>query len=365
MGKKKTNDWDELRSKVDALASATSGGTPIAASVPVDEQVRLLTSENTRLRNEIAKKETGWRLLDSAIHDVYDRPTCIRVQTPKKSSSTHKEIGVLHLSDLHLGKRTRDYDISIAEQRLVSLASGAAQIIKLRQKFAAIDELVILFGGDFIENESGIFPAQPHEVDIDLLDQLIKIGPELIVNLLLSLSASVTSVRIHAVPGNHGRLTRFNSDRSNADSVFYEVVRKMLAISSDSVANRTQWDLPLDRGHGQEWYCKFPLAGDHHGFMVHGHEVRGQLGFPWYGVGKKVQGWNTTAETRGFDYFWMGHFHTAASYRLNDVHVFASGSLESSNAYALQNMASGGRPNQRLSFFNEKYGLLADHLIQL
>ena len=349
--------------KIDDVIDAAQ--TVADQSIPVDEKVRILMQENARLRKKITKEEAGWELLDGIVSEVYDAPTGIRVISPKKSRKKQIEVAVLHLSDLHFGKRTKDFNIAVAEERMIKLGQAVFDIVNIRKKWAAIDKVIVLWGGDFLENESGIFPTQPHLVDIDLLDQMIKIGPEIVTNTMLQVGGVFNKVEVRAVPGNHGRLSHFNSQRSNADSVFYEVARKMLAMTDKSFAGRIEWDLPLDRDPGSEWFSRFPIIGDHGGMLIHGHEVRGALGFPWYGVGKKVQGWNTSKATRGFNNFWMGHFHTAAAFKLNDVYVMASGTIESSNEYALQNMASGGSPNQRLTFFNERYGMLADHLISL
>ncbi len=334
-------------------------------ALPADERVRILLKENARLRKQAEKTDTGWELIDGILSDIYDAPTGISVTAPRKSLKKSKEIAVLHFSDLHFGKRTKDFNISIAEERMVKLCKAVSQIVDARKKWASIDEAIVLWGGDFLENEVGIFPAQPHLIDIDLLDQMVKVGPEIVVNTMLSLGDTFRNMTVRAVPGNHGRLSHFNSQRSNADSVFYEIAKKMIGMTDPKLHKRIQWDLPLDRTPGEEWFSRFPIIGKHEGMLIHGHEIRGVLGFPWYGVGKKVQGWNTSKITRGFNNFWMGHFHTAAAFKLNDIYVMASGSIESSNEYALQNMASGGTPNQRITFFNEKYGMLADHLITL
>ena len=338
---------------------------PVDDSLSADERVKILLKENARLRKKAEAEDTDWALLDGILSNIYEAPTGISVPAPRKSLKKSKEIAVLHLSDLHFGKRTKDYNTAVAEERMLKLCKAVTQIVDARKKWASIDKVLVLWGGDFLENESGIFPTQPHLVDMDLLDQMVKVGPEIVVNTMLSIGGVFRDIVVHGVPGNHGRLSQYNSQRSNADSVFYEITRKMIAMTDPKLHKRIQWDLPLDRTPGEEWFSRFPIIGEHEGMLIHGHEIRGVLGFPWYGVGKKVQGWNTSRTTRGFNNFWMGHFHTAAAFRLNDVYVMASGTIESSNEYALQNMASGGTPNQRITFFNEKYGMLADHLITL
>lgn len=338
---------------------------PVDDSLPADERVVILLKENARLRKKEEKEDTGWELLDGIISSIYDAPSGISVPSPKRSTKKTEEVAVLHLSDIHLGKKTKTYNIAVAEERMLKLSKAVSEIVACRKKWAKIDKVILLLGGDMIENEQGIFPSQPHLVDLDLMDQLIKVGPEIITNIILSLGNVFRKLEVYAVPGNHGRFSHFNAPRSNADSVFYEIVRKMLSLSCPSLNNRVKWNLPLDSAPGEEWFSRFKIAGEYEGMLVHGHEIRGALNFPWYGVGTKVKGWNTSRVTRGFTHFWMGHFHTAAAFTLNDVYVMASGTPESSNEYALQQMASSGFPCQRISFFNLRYGLLADHLINL
>lgn len=336
-----------------------------AAAVPPSPQLNVVLRENARLRAKLAERDSGWEIIKGVLEEVYEAPSNIVVVEPKVSEVPGSpEVAVLHVTDVHYGKITPTYNVEVCEARMLQYFQAVSEITELRRHTSPIDEALLLFGGDQIEGE-GIFPAQSWETSCDLIEQMVKSGPEYAVTLVLSLAQLFPVLRIKATPGNHGRPGKFMSPRDNADSVFYEIVRKMVQTASPEAASRIEWDLPLDRPRGDQWYTRFNITGRHEGMLVHGDQIKGQLGFPWYGYGKKVAGWRTAAGTRGFNYLWSGHFHTHATFDLNDATVLSTGSPESSNGYALENMAAAGEPKQRLTFFNERYGILADHGITL
>ena len=321
-------------------------------------EAKALLKENARLRKKLAQQESGWELIRSVLEDIYKRPSDLHVHPPKKSRKKHQEVAVVHLTDIHYGKETPTYDIATCERRLAKLCTAVSEITELRRAAAGVNECLILLGGDNIEGE-GIFPGQAWETEVDIISQMVKEGPEILANVILSLQNTYPKIRVVGVPGNHGRQHRFNSQRHNADSVFYEIIRKII---NDG---RIDWDLPLDRDKGRQWYARFNITGRHEGMLIHGDQIRGQLGFPWYGFGKKLAGWKTAPDTCGFQFLFSGHFHTHAAFELHDSLVLSTGSVESTNCYALENMAASGDPKQRLCFFNESRGLLADYPILL
>lgn len=340
---------------------------PAAAAIGPEPtpQLGVLLRENSRLRRKLAERDSGWDVIKQVIEEVYEAPSNIIVVPPKASAVPGSpETAVFHVTDVHYGKETPTYNIQKTEERMLKYFQSCTEIVGLRRQTASIDRARLLLGGDMIEGE-GIFPHQAWETEVDLIDQMIKGGPEVIVTLILSLLGVFPTLDIDAVPGNHGRQGKFNSPRLNADSIFYEIVRKLVQLADPAAAARVNWNLPLDRLPGQQWYARFEVVPGHGGMLVHADQVRGQLGFPWYGYGKKVGGWRTAPETGGFKHLWGGHFHTYATFDMNDATIYSTGSVESSNSYALENMAAAGLPKQRLSFFNQRYGLLSDYPIVL
>lgn len=329
-----------------------------------DSRVSLLRKENKQLREKLKRRDSGMEIVKAAFDEAYASPLDIVIdKPPKQRPAKTSEEALLHLTDIHFGKETTTYNSAVAAERVVAACEATAEIVSLRRTFAEIKTLRLALGGDMVEGEGAIFPGQAHEIDQDLINQMIKFGPTHIANAILYLLQVFDSIAVDAVPGNHGRQGKFAAKRNNADSIFYEVVRLIVSVADPKSAARITWNLPLDRPAGEEWFANFKICGRWGGLLVHADQVRGQLGFPWYGYGKKVAGWASCLPT--FDYLFGGHFHTHASFDLHDRQVMSTGSTESDNAYAKENMAAAGSPKQRLCFFNRKWGLLADHPIHL
>lgn len=353
-----------IREKLEALPPKLPAIDRELMDLDADARVALLRRENRRLNARLREHEAGLDIVKDAFREAYGEPLEIAVpKSPKASRRQKAEECILHLTDIHFGKKTATYSSTVAAERLVSVCEATAEITELRRKFAVIEKVTLLLGGDMVEGEGAIFPGQAHEIDQDLVSQMIKFGPERIAGLIIFLLDRFRTVSVQAVPGNHGRQAKGSSHRFNADSIFYEVVRLMVSLKSPSTAGRVQWNLPFDRVPGEEWFAHFSIAERWGGVLVHGDQIRGQLGFPWYGYGKKLAGWASCLPS--FDYLFAGHFHTHASFDLQDRQCLSTGSTESDNAYAKENMAASGSPKQRLIFCNTRYGLLADHPLYL
>ena len=329
-----------------------------------DARVRTLRKQVARLHKKLEARETGLELLKDAFVEAYAEPLDVKV--PKYTSSSKKtplEIPILHITDVHFGKRTATYNIAVAEDRMRLLAQKTVKLVELRRSVSRIDELHLFLGGDFGEGEGAIFPGQALEIDQDVVGQLVKEGPRIMCEQILLFLSHFKRLVIKAVPGNHGRISRFAAKRNNFDNWFYLGLRQMVDTSlSEQDRKRIEWDLPFDRTPGEEWYAHHKTFDFGH-MLVHGDQIRGQLGFPWYGVGKKLSGWADLVPD--FSYLWMGHFHTLAAYVINKRMVLAGGTPESSNAYAAESLAASGDPVQRLAFFEKEHGLIVDAPISL
>lgn len=334
------------------------------AAMDADGRVALLRRENKKLARKLRERDSGADVVKAAFIEAYSDSLDIAVpEPPKREKKKTVEEALLHLTDVHFGKETETYSSTVAAERLLRVGHAVAEIVELRRAFARIDRLQLLLGGDFVEGEGEIFGGQAHEIDQDLVEQMIKFGPERVAQLILFLLQVFPTIHISGVPGNHGRHGKDTAKRNNYDSIFYEVVRLIVKAAAPKQLKRLTWNLPLDRAPGTEWYAHFNISERWGGLLVHGDQVKGMLGFPWYGWGKKVGGW--AACLPPFDYLFGGHFHTDAAFDIHGRRVLATGSTESDNAYAKESFAAAGSPKQRFCAFNERYGLLADHQLHL
>lgn len=332
-----------------------------ATMAELRERIKRLERQNSKLR-------TNEDLIKHAVDGVLTAtPRTFSVPPKRRKTGRRKklrEIAILHLSDIQLGKITKSYDTDVAEKRVLEAVRKACYIADLRRSRAEIDELRIYWGGDVIEGED-IFPHQAHEIDSPLYDQACVNFPRIAVKANLIALEAFDRVANKAVWGNHGRNGPRNtrsSPKTNWDRVAYHTTRLTLLGSEehprDDFGGRLTFDAPED------FYLVDRVFGWGN-LLVHGHQISGGFaGFPWYGAGKKAWGW-ADALDEPWDNLFFGHFHTPAMFTLGRKRVYANGTTESDNEFAKEQLASAGLACQRLLFMDEEHGVISDDLLYL
>jgi len=74
------------------------------------------------------------------------------------------ETAVLVISDLHIGKKTADFNITVARRRLNKLAEKVCRIKEQLGNGYELDNIHVWMLGDTIDGD-GIYPGQPHHQD--------------------------------------------------------------------------------------------------------------------------------------------------------------------------------------------------------
>ena len=115
------------------------------------------------------------------------------------------------------------------------------------------------------------------------------------------------------------------------------------------------------------WYAIDEVKGKRF-MLVHGDQWKGSLGYPWYGTGKRIQGWATLfdrvlGQTMP-DYLLYGHWHTPNRVYINGITAWCSPSTESYNTYAIESLGAAGEPGQWL-YFCSPDGISAEYLVDL
>ena len=318
-----------------------------------------------RALRKLAKSKTQTEDLVEAVYQAAKDATSTLeykpVPPPKNNkSSKNAEVAVVLLSDWQLAKVTPSYSTEVCERRIEELGAKIVELTELQRAHHPVKECRVYLLGDLIEGEL-IFPGQAHLIDASLYAQVLSDGPRILGGLLRHLAASFESVRVVGVIGNHGslggRARRDYHPESNADAMMYEVTR--LALQAEK---RITWG-PNSLTGERLWYATDDV-GDSRFFLFHGDQVRGGFaGFPWYGFGRKLQGWNSLYN---FDYAVSGHFHTPVrGYYTGNITHWGNGSTESDNTYAQENMAASGRPSQWLLYVNPRSGVSAEYEVHL
>ncbi len=283
----------------------------------------------------------------------------------KKSAKRKPEIAIIGVSDLQLAKVTATYSTQVCEARMKLYAEKIAQITDIQRSDHPVTEARVYLLGDIIEGEQ-IFPSQAHQIDASLFRQVMLDGPRIMTSFLQSMLMIFSKVHVVGVIGNHGRIgqsyrTPYNPE-TNADRMLYHFLQQLLANEK-----RLTWHLPYERNE-RAWYAvDYPNEDHRHGFLLfHGDQIRGGFaGFPFYGAAKKIWGWRAGAIAEPFDYAFFGHWHTPTRLTLNSVTAWCSGSTESSNTYAQEQLAAAGRPTQLLMYCHPTRGITSEHYVTL
>ena len=295
-----------------------------------------------------------------AAHDAAAALAYKPVPKPKKHKGGDSEVAISLLSDFQLAKVTPSYSSAVCEERVIQLASKVSKLTEIQRADHPVNECRVYLLGDLIEGEL-IFPGQAYRIDASLFQQVMVDGPRILGDYLRFLLSIFPSVHVVSVVGNHGslggRARRDYHPESNADAMMYEATRIMLAAEE-----RLTWTPTTSPGERLWWAADD--VGQHRFFLFHGDQIRGgQFGFPWYGFGRRLQGWQRITE---FDYAVSGHFHTPVrGYYTGGIRHWGNGSTESDNTYAAENLAAASDPSQWLLYVHPEQGVTAEYEVRL
>ena len=324
----------------------------------------LRTALNKALRDLDKAKRDKAELVEAvyrAARDAAEGMTLPKVVAPPRDGRKKAgEVAVVLLSDWQLAKVTPTYNSQVCEARIATLAKKVRELVAIQRADHPVRELRLYCLGDLVEGEL-VFPGQQHLIDASLYKQVMSDGPRILAGLVRTLAADFEKVRVVGVIGNHGalggRARRDYHPETNADAMMMEVARLVCA----DLPN-LEWEPCIAPGE-RRWYAT-DAVGQHRFFLFHGDQVKGGFGgFPWYGFGKKLLGWNLSVEQ--FNYAVGGHFHTPVRMYLNGLVYWGNGSTESDNTYAQEGLAASGEPSQWLLFVHPEVGVTAEYLVKL
>lgn len=335
-----------------------------AASVSLSEYAEYektiadLEANIDRLSRKLAKRDSDTEKLVGAVYSaVSDHLPALKIPAVPKpkavKASKHEEVCVPLFSDLQLAKTTPDYDSLVCEKRIELYASKIIEVANIQRSHHPVRKCVVHCLGDIIEGEA-IFPGQSYLVDGGLYRQITIDGPRIVVNFLRTLLTDFQEVEVVWVIGNHGRIggrgARTEQDpETNGDRMLGKIVEMMFANEP-----RIKFTVP-DGRRERNWYAVSEI-GNYSALLIHGDQIKGHSGFPWYGLGKKANGWASGAIPERFDDIHMGHWHQLARIPLNKRSVYVNGSTESYNTYAQENLAAMSDPSQWLLFVHPEKG---------
>lgn len=340
-----SDDWDITS---DAIAEAD-----------VAELKRQLARVSRQLYETKHRHQDYIEAVEQAVTDAVGRielaPVPVAPNYPwppelRETQLSGEEYAVALLSDLQTGKITPDYNSDVARERVLRYARKIVQLADIQRLHHPVRHCVVPMLGDMVEGVD-IFPGQQWLIDSTLYDQLFNTTPALLADFVRYLLAHFETVTVYAVDGNHGRIGRKGQfgPMDNADRMLYRILGMLLR-------DEPRFQLFMTDPQGERnWYQVMHL-GNYSALLVHGDQIKGHSGFPWYGLGKKVNGWGSGAIPETFKDVMMGHYHQLARVPLNQKSVWANGSTESTNTFASETLAAQSEPSQWLLFVDPTAG---------
>lgn len=341
-----SNDWDDFEESVDSRDDLSR------VKAERDRLARQLHEVKHKHSDYLATVEEATR---DAIARIDIAPVEVWTQNRDYPSGRREEYAVALLSDLQTGKITPDYNSGVARERVMRYAEKIVQLAEIQRLHHPVNHCVIPMLGDMVEGVD-IFPGQQWLIDSTLYDQLFNTTPALLVDFCRYLLAHFETVTVFAVDGNHGRIGRKGQygPMDNADRMLYRILEMLMR---DEPRFRLHMTDPVGE---RNWYQVMQL-GNYSAMLIHGDQIRGHSGFPWYGLGKKVMGWGSGGIPEQFRDLFMGHYHQLCRVPLNHKAVYCNGSTESTNTFASETLAAQSEPSQWLLFVDPEAGRVTAH----
>lgn len=298
------------------------------------------------------------RLVEAAYEGARDAGLALKIprsKVPKVDKRTKQaEIAVPLYSDLQLAKVTPSYNTHVAEERTLRYAKKIIEITDLQRSHHPVREVVVCALGDIIEGLL-IFPGQHYLVDAGIYRQIMIDGPRIVAQFLDILLGYFEKVTVMWIIGNHGRIGRRGEmdPETNGD----RMLGKLLEMLYEGDP-RISFVVPDGMGETNFYYVARKELGNYHPMLLHGYQFKGGAfgGLPYYGFKKKVDGWGAGGLGEPFGDVFSGHYHQCAQIPIGKRTIYQNGTLESTNTYAQEELATMSDPQQWLLFVDPQKG---------
>ena len=253
--------------------------------------------------------------------------------------SVKDESAVLVLSDLHFGKKTKTYNMAIAQERFIKLIDNTLAILSERNKISPIKELHLFWTGDIVDGEQ-IYATHGSHIDDHVVNQIFK-SLEIVAPQITRFVEAGYIVHNHFVRGNHGRVSKFHHEVTNWDYIYGLTLELMLKNVPNMTFNVTS-----------NWNQVVNVRGKRI-LQWHGHQIKMTMNLPWYSLTTRISRWATCDELEDFDISVSGHFHSSSCINWNEKKVFTNGTMVSGDQFALEFIGLASTECQHLFGVNE------------
>lgn len=310
--------------------------------------VRAYTKARKDLEREKDRTQVMKDILVAGVLSVEVLPFIL--PEPPTAGNRLPQSAILDLSDWHIGERVttedvygrKPYDLQTTKLRSAQLGSSVLEITSAARANVRLDDLLIILGGDLFTGEA-IFPGQAHELEINVLEQFLE-GTQLLTQLINTLSESFATIRVEAVPGNHGRLGKPGDyhHRSNLETILLTTVQTAFAGHPRVTFNVSNSDVAYVE------YAGHKLAIGHGSFLAKGKSVtRDTI------IQRAAAAWPSLLQ-RSVDMVFVHHWHSTSLQDVGGTKVFINGSLVGGNYFSSTVLRTYNPPEQWYVRVNER-----------
>jgi hypothetical protein len=331
---------------------------PVVEEAERRDRVRRLKEEQELLK-AVAGEKSLRAFLEALADKAAARFTAPPAYRPPKAPkhATRESMGLLlsdwHSAELISREGTRginEYNAQITSQRARRVIESAISIkSKLEAGGWRFDELVVGINGDFVPGT--IHEAEKH-TDAENIVLNVHGTAWILAQALRDLAAAYPRVRVYCLSGNHGRLPdakrmQQKEPLRNWDTLVYLYAKAFL-----SNLTNIEWHIP------NAYSCLFAVQGFTFG-MMHGHDIKGWAGIPFYGIQRSTRNQNAleAARRNTINYWLISHFHSQSSLPQAAGEVFINGSLCGGTEFTVNGMGAADPPNQLMFGIHPEHGV--------
>jgi len=250
-----------------------------------------------------------------------------------------------------------EYNTAIFDTRLERWVDAVTGIIAKRAEGYNITELIIPLGGDQIEGDE-IFAGQAWQLEISPTEQVWQLSVKMTVALKKVIKFAkeeigIERIAIYGVDDNHGKV---GGKKSGARPAKYSWNWLFQQILFENLSGEPIDEMAAEPGGALFFYCQ-----GHEFQLIHGHQIRGWGGIPFYGL-QKFEAKSIRLHNRLYQFLLMGHIHQPAEISNGAAETIVSGDWVGPNNLSGL-IVAGSRPQQKVIFVSQRWGIDATERI--
>lgn len=348
-----------------------------AKPVAVDDPARIKAMQQEALIAELKRENADYgkalltqEELFAKLVEATRLPVSVPKITTKKPSGNLPVISaVLPIFDCQYGQHVRmadaigqrgEFSSAIFDARLKRWTETVIRLLRDKAASHYIRELIIALGGDQVEGDE-IYPGMAWQLEFDPIVQSLQLAGKLehalrTVVRFAREELGVEYILVVGVPGNHGKVGGKRGGARPASYSWDYLVHEMLR---DKLREE-----PIDDWVNRADGGVFFYAAGHECLVVHGDEIRGWGGIPFYGIAR-FDAKSVRLHNRVYRYLFMGHIHQPAEITTGSgAETIVSGDWVGPNNLT-RVIVAGSRPQQRIVWFNEAHGVIGGERVFL